>query len=172
MKMIKLLSAILIFVSSSAFAENVRFKTAVVEGRIVTNNLELTDIQAVMSCHFDFRGQRENSIRYPQTFFRKTSVSEYDIKVRPGSLTELFIPGFKLLTCAYKLILIGKNATTQRSAFGEVFLLGQESGVMTSQELRDVQDIDHVNTVLANRTKELSLSIDEKSAIIETPAID
>jgi hypothetical protein len=149
-----------------AFADYVRVKAPLLNGKLIANNLEMTDWQAVMSCHFNVQGSRKESIRYPQTFLTKLDGHTYALKVKAGSLSEL-LPNWELLTCAYKLILIGKNSTTHQSAFGEIFLVGKESGVMSEGELQSMQDPTQLAKILNERTKELVIAYGKDGGIVE-----
>jgi hypothetical protein len=156
----------LVLMSLSAHADIVRYKAPAIDGKIIANNLEMTDWQAVMSCHFNYQGSRKESVRYPQTFLKKIDGQTYSLKIKAGSLMEA-LPHWELLTCAYKLILIGKNVTTHQLAFGEIFLMGKESGVMSESELQAMMDINQVTKVLNDRTRELSLSYGKEGGIVE-----
>ena len=160
------LSLLLIaFCLSTAYADVVSFKAPEVNDKIrVSKNLILTDWQAVMSCHFDVKGVRKESIRYPQTILKKTATDEYSLFVKKGSLSEM-LPGWRLLTCAYKIILIGKNTELERSIMGELYLLGQESGEMDSNDLKDIQNKEFVAKVIADKTREISLVISPEGGI-------
>ncbi len=149
-----------------AFADYVRVKAPLLNGKLIANNLEMTDWQAVMSCHFNVQGSRKESIRYPQTFLTKLDGHAYALKVKAGSLSEL-LPNWELLTCAYKLILIGKNSTTHQLAFGEIFLVGKESGVMSEGELQSMQDPIQLAKILNERTKELVIAYGKDGGIVE-----
>jgi hypothetical protein len=151
---------------SVAHADIVRVKTPAINGKLVANNLEMTDWQAVISCHFNYQGSRKESIRYPQTFLTKQEGSNYTLKIKAGSLSEI-LPHWELLTCAYKLILIGKNITTHQIAFGEIFLMGKESGVMSDSELQAMQDVNQVTKVLNDKTKELVITYGKDGGIVE-----
>jgi hypothetical protein len=165
---IKTILFTLVFLSFSSIlkAENVRFKTPAIDGKLIANNIEVTDWQAVMSCHFNFKGQRKESIRYPQTFLVKQNSSTYTLKIKAGSLSE-FLPGWDLLTCAYKLLFIGKNITTHQLAFGEIFLLGKESGEMSESELKSMQDYSMVSKILSEKTKDLTISNGKDGGIVQ-----
>ena len=151
---------------SVAQADIVRVKAPAINGKLVANNLEMTDWQAVMSCHFNYQGSRKESIRYPQTWLTKIEGNSYALKIKAGSLSEM-LPNWELLTCAYKLILIGKNSTTHHIAFGEIFLMGKESGVMSESELQAMQDVNQVTKVLNDRTKELVITYGKDGGIVE-----
>jgi hypothetical protein len=150
----------------SAHADIVRFRAPALNGKITANNLELTDWQAVMSCHFNYQGSRKESIRYPQTILKKLDGNSYSIKVKAGTLNEM-LPHWELLTCAYKLIVIGKNALTRQVAFGEIFLMGKESGVMSESELQVLMDVNQVTKILSDKTKELVLTYGKDGGIVE-----
>jgi hypothetical protein len=159
-----LVLAVLSLLTFEAYAENVFFKTSEVNGKITASGINLTDWQAVMSCHFDYKGSRKESIRYPQTWVKKINDTEYSLKVTKGSLSEFAIPGWRLLTCAYKLILIGKRDQI-KTAFGEIYLLGQENGEMDPQDLKDIQNKEWVDKVLADKTMNLELFISPDGGI-------
>lgn len=152
--------------SSKLHAESIRFKTPALQGKLIANNIELTDWQTVMSCHFNYRGQRKESIRYPQTILNNHEGSSYALKIKAGSLSEA-LPNWELLTCAYKLILIGKNITTHQLAFGEIFLMGRENGVMSESELQVIRDLHLVSKILNERTRELVITSGKDGGIVE-----
>ncbi|MDO9184091.1 MAG: hypothetical protein Q7U04_16880 [Bacteriovorax sp.] len=164
MKKLTILFALLI--SATTYADNVRVKTPAINGKIIVNNLELTDWQAVISCHFNYQGTRKESIRYPQTLLNKIDANTYALKIKAGSLSE-FLPHWELLTCAYKLILIGKNSVTHQVAFGEIFLMGKESGSMSEGELQAIQDTALVTKILNDKTKELAVIFGKDGGIVE-----
>lgn len=159
-----LVLAVISLLSTQTFAENVFFKTSEVNGKITAAGINLTDWQAVMSCHFDYKGSRKESIRYPQTWIKKLNETEYSLKVTKGSLSEFAIPGWRLLTCAYKLILIGKR-DQNKTSFGEIYLIGQEHGEMDPQDLKDMQNKVWVDKVLADKTSNLELFISDDGGI-------
>jgi hypothetical protein len=163
-----LLTITLFLGTQTAMAENVFIKTPELNGKIYVSskNLDLTDWQAVMSCHFDYRGSRKEVIRYPQTFVRPLENNEYSLAVKKGSLTEIFPASWRLLTCAYKIILIGKNTDLGKSAFGEIYLMGQEHGEMDPEELKEMQNTEHVAKLLTDKVRDLTISIAQNGGII------
>lgn len=166
MKLNVLLLLLAFFIGLSAHADVVSFRAPEVNGTIkVVKNLALTDWQAVMSCHFDVKGVRKESIRYPQTILKKIAIDEYSLFINKGSLSEM-LPAWRLLTCAYKIILIGKNTELSRSVFGEVYLLGQESGEMNPNDLKDMQNKDYVAKVISDKTRLLNLEIAPEGGIV------
>lgn len=161
MKLRLLLPLFVFCLSLSAKADIVSFKAPEINGKIRTDdNLVLTDWQAIMSCHFDVKGVRKESVRYPQTILKKISNNQYSLYVKKGSLSEM-LPGWRLLTCAYKLLLIGKNLDLDKSLMGEIYLLGQEFGEMDPEDLKDIQNKEYVEKVLTDKTRDLSLTITE-----------
>ncbi len=154
------------FCLSVAQADIVRFSAPEINGKIrASNTLALTDWQAVMSCHFDVKGVRKESIRYPHTIIKSTGLDEYSLYVKKGSLSEM-LPGWRLLTCAYKIILIGKNTEISRSVMGEIYLLGQEHGEMDPEDLKDLQNKEFAAKVIADKTRELNLVIAPEGGIV------
>lgn len=164
------IAAAFTLITSSAFADIVRVKAPEINGKVIliSTNLHLTDWQAVMSCHFDYKGSRKESIRYPQTIIRKiaNTTDEYSLFIKKGSLSE-YLPNWKLLTCAYKIILLGKNTDMDRTIMGEIYLLGQEHGQMDAEELKDMQNANYVSKVLEDKTRELKLNITAGGIVAE-----
>jgi len=81
-------------------------------------------------------------------------------------LTEI-LPHSDLLTCAYKVILIGKNQSTHQLAFGEIYLMGKENGEMSESELQVFQDPAQVAKILNEKTKELTIAPGKEGGIVE-----
>lgn len=156
----------LLFSIGVSHADIVKVKAPAINGKLIANNLEMTDWQTVMSCHFNYQGLRKESIRYPQTFLNKIEGNTYSLKIKAGSLSEI-LPHWELLTCAYKLILIGKNITTHQIAFGEIFLMGKETGIMNESELQAMQDVNQVAKVLNDKTKALFITYGKDGGIVE-----
>jgi hypothetical protein len=152
--------------SNQLFADVVFFKTPEIFGKISTPaKLSLTDWQTIMSCHFDVNGRRKESVRYLQTILKNTAPNEYSLSIKKGSLSET-LPKWKLLTCAYKILLIGKNSELEnRSIFGEIYLLGQEHGQMTTDELKDMQNKNFIARILADKTEDIKLLINTEGGI-------
>lgn len=152
--------------SLNIHAETVHFKTPAISGKLLANNIELTDWQTVMSCHFNSRGQKKESIRYPQTTLTKREGSIYSLKINIGLLNKS-LPNWELQNCSYKLILIGKNISTHQLAFGEIYLLGKDVGVMSQSELQSLQDIHQVTKSLNYKTRELTITNGKDGGIVE-----
>ena len=170
MKTKNLLKLILLFtiLTTQAFADNISIKTPELNGKIIFQavNFKLTDWQAVMSCHFDYKGSRKGVLRYPQTFVQAEAPNEYIIRIKKGSLSEI-LPGWDLLTCAYKLILIGRDTVTNKSLFGEIFLLGQEHGQMEMEDIRDFENKEYVTKALGDKLNDLKLQAYEGQILAE-----
>lgn len=156
---------ILAFTIQTATAATFSFKAPEINGTIHGSAVQLTDWQAVMSCHFDHKGVRKESIRYPQTWVKKIDDQTQSLKIKKGSLSEM-LPGWRLLTCAYKLILIGKNTSTQKTAFGELYFIGQEHGEMSENDLDDIKNKVWVEKVLSEKTADIHLSISVDGGIV------
>lgn len=160
-------SFLLLLITSTAFAEIVSVKTPELNGKVsVSSNLILTDWQTIMSCHFDYKGSRKESVRYLQTILKNTDVNEFSINIKKGSLSEA-LPKWRLLTCAYKLLFIGKNMDLNgRSVMGEIYLLGQEHGEMSIDELKHMQNKNFVAKYLADKVEDLKLTIAPEGGIV------
>ncbi len=164
---IMVFSFLLLLVSNGAFADIVSVKTPELNGKITASpNLVLTDWQTIMSCHFDYKGTRKQSVRYLQTILKKTDIGEYSMNIKKGSLSEA-LPKWRLLTCAYKLLFIGKNMDLNgRSIMGEIFLLGQEHGEMSPDELEHMQNKNFVAKYLADKVEDIKLTIAPEGGIV------
>lgn len=165
------LKTILFALVLSAFAPNLlaetaRFKAPAIHGKLIANNIEMTDWQSVMSCHFNHRGQRKELVRYPQTFLSNHEASSYTLKIKAALLSE-FPSNWEVIACSYKLILIGKNITTHQLAYGEIYLLGREAGTMSESELQIILDIHQVTKLLSEKTKELVITSGKDGGIVE-----
>lgn len=164
---IMLFSLLSLFLCNMAFADIISVKAPPLKGKIlVTSNLVLTDWQTIMSCHFDYKGSRKESVRYLQTIMKKTDINEYSIDIKKGSLSEA-LPNWRLLTCAYKLLFIGKNMDLNgRSILGEIYLLGQEYGEMSKDELSQMQNKNFLAKYLTDKIEEVNLEISPEGGIV------
>lgn len=164
---LKLVLLLILLLPVISHADNVSMKTPELSGLVTihSDHMTLTDWQAVMSCHFDYKGSRKESIRYPQTFMKATGSDTYSISIKKGSLSE-FLPTWRLLTCAYKLILIAKNSETGKNAFGEINLAGQEHGEMDPVDLKVMMDKSALAEILNEKLKDLKLTINAEGGII------
>ena len=161
------ISFLLVLVTGQASAAVVTVKSPELKGKVsVSSNLVLTDWQTIMSCHFDYKGSRKESVRYLQTILKNTDINEYSLFIKKGSLSEA-LPKWRLLTCAYKLLVIGKNMDQNgRSMMGEIYLLGQEHGEMTVDELQHMQNKNFVAKFLADKVEDLKLAIAPEGGIV------
>ena len=156
----------LVFLSGNVWADYVRFRAPAINGKLVASNIEMTDWQTVMSCHINSQGSRKELLRYPQTWLKKIDNGVYSLKVRSVSLSENH-PHGDLLTCAYKLILIGKNTSNHQLAFGEIYLMGKETGVMNESELQSMMDFNQVTKNLTEKARELTVGFGKDGGIVE-----
>ncbi len=148
-----------------AYAETLRFKTPPISGKLIANNLQMTDWQTVVSCSYNFQGTKKTIYRYPQTTLKKVDSLAYSLKIKAATLQEL--PHLDVLNCSYKLTLIGKNLNTHQLAFGEILLLGKDSGVMSESELQSLMEINQVTRTLNEKTKELAITYGKDGGIVE-----
>ncbi len=163
---ISLFILLLLSLATDLLADTLRFRSPAINGKLTAINIEMTDWQAVLVCHFNYKGSRKQSIRYPQTFLTNHEASSYNLRIKAGSLTEIF-PDLEPLTCAYKLILIGKNLLTHQTTFGEIILLGKETGIMNESELQVMQDLNQVTKILNDKTRELIVTNGKEGGIVE-----
>lgn len=157
----------LLLICNSAFADIVSVKSPELSGKVtVTSNLVLTEWQTIMSCHFDYKGSRKESVRYLQTNLKNTEINEYSMTIKKGSLSEA-LPNWRLLTCAYKILFLGKNMDLSgRAIMGEIFLLGQENGEMSADELKHMQNKNFVAKYLADKVEDMKLTISSEGLIV------
>ena len=158
---------LLLLICNSAYADIISFKTPELNGKLTTtSNLILTDWQTIMSCHFDYKGSRKESVRYLQTILQKTDLNEYSISIKKGSLSEA-LPNWRLLTCAYKLLFLGKNIDqNSRAIMGEIYLLGQEHGEMSADDLKQMLNKNFVAKYLADQIEDIKLIISSEGSIV------
>lgn len=166
MRQITFFFALVLLSIGTTRADAVKFKTPAINGKLIANNITMTDWQTVMSCRFNYQGTKKELIRHPQTILKKIEGSTYSLKIKASSLDEIH-SRWDLLTCSYKLILIGKNITTHQLAFGEILLMGKESGVMSESELQVMMDINQVTKILSERTRELTVTFGKDGGIVE-----
>ncbi|MBP9681716.1 MAG: hypothetical protein KBD76_09950 [Bacteriovorax sp.] len=171
MKNSAVLYALVIFFAFSAHAGSLKFKTPPIHAKINSTNLELTDLQTVISCHFNYQGARKQVIRYPQTELIKEEGPFYSLKIKAATLGES-LPRLDLLTCAYKLIVIGKNKTTHQPSYGELFLAGKETGHMSDSELQTILDPTQLTKILNERIKDLIISNGKDGGIGEISSLN
>ncbi len=157
---------LLLSVQPKAFAENVRIKTPSIKGKLLAYNLEMTDWQTVISCHFSFQEQIKEFNRYPETTLKKINSNIYSLNIKAGLLSEMMLH-FELINCSYKLIVIGKNQITHQLAFGEILLMGKDTGIMSESELQMMQDPIQVTKILTERTKNLAVTFGKEGGIEE-----
>ena len=149
-----------------ALADSVKLKIPAINGKILTNNLELTDLKSVLNCRFNDRGVKKEILRYPYTQMHRVDVQVYQLKIKPAVLAKN-IPRADLIRCSYKLTLIGKNITTRQLAFGEIVLFGRENGTMSESEMQSLQDSSSISKMLLDKTREISIAFGKEGGIVE-----
>ena len=165
-KLPALFALLLMFSVVSSYADTVKFKAPALKGKIIANNLELTDWQTVMHCHFNNRGIKKEFLRYPSTQLRRIETQAYLLKIKPMSLFKN-LPHADLIRCSYKLTLIGKNLLTRQLAFGEIVLLGRENGTMSESELQTLQDSSTLSKILNEKIREITITFGKEGGIVE-----
>lgn len=162
-----IISTILVILTTSAHADMIRFRTTNFVGKATAEQIELTDWQSVMICHYNLGNKTQEVMKYPSTFFKKTLGDEnsYSIQIKSMSLTEL-LPNIDIINCAYKLILIGKNTINRQNVFGEVYLFGTEQRKMTDKEIELINNKELLSKMIESRLKDLVLTIGNDGGII------
>lgn len=130
----------LFFFTFNASADNIRLKVPAIEGQIETSDIEITDSQVQLICHFfsEKLNVFKRRVRYAHTYHKKISANSYSIKMKKLSLTEI-LPTFELKRCAYKLILIGKDHE-DKTLLGDLVLLGSEEETMDNGDIVQMKD--------------------------------
>jgi hypothetical protein len=150
-------------------AEIIRFRAPNLNGRILSESIDLTDWQAVMICHYNLSGKTQEVMKYPNTFVKKIDANSYSLQIKSQNLTEL-LPNMDILNCGYKMIIIGKNKSTHQNSFGELMLAGNDHGVMTDKEIENVLNKDILQKTLTDKVRELTLLIGEDGGIVQKNA--
>ena len=156
----------------SASADIVRLKFTPKVGTIHTLGFKLTDVQAKLKCNFLTKRSSKNVVsrRYPFTSISSDNSDPnlVTIKIKKSSLTE-FLPGLRVISCAYILVVIGTNEEGY-ARIGDIVLMGRSWGEMPPDELEMMLNSKVANIYLAKRLSNLQLEIGEvngKVRIIE-----
>ncbi len=148
---------IILLLSQSIWAELIKFQTPKLNGKLISENIELTDWQAVLNCHFQLNGKNQESSKYPLTQFKKLDDNQYDISIKAANLIEV-LPNLEIQNCHYKLILIGKLYSTRQTLFGEIILFGQDQGKMSDKDLEILNNKNVLARILQEKIKEIKIS--------------
>lgn len=150
MKSILLVLGILF--TSPLFAENVKLKFSAIDSELKSEGLKIEQIQAKLRCHFVRTRDGGNFVsrRYPFTQYM-----DGQIKVKKSSLTE-WLPGMELRSCAYVLIVTGKD-DEGKPMLGDIILMGKMRGDMSDDELRWMQDREEADVYLKKRLEDIIL---------------
>ena len=167
----KLTLLIAFFFSLSATAEMIKFKAGNINGKIISESIDLTDWQAVMVCHYTLSGKMQEVMKYPNTHVKKLDEQTYQISAKAMSLFEA-LPNLDPINCAYKLILIGKLSTTHQNLFGEIILFGSETKKMSEKEFDILGNKDLLTKILNEKIKELSITTGNEGGIIAKSSED
>ncbi len=156
---------IIMLLSQSIWAEIIKFQTPKLNGKLISENIELTDWQAVLNCHFQLNGKNQESSKYPLTQFKKLDDNQYDISIKAANLIEV-LPNLEIQNCHYKLILIGKLYSTRQTLFGEIILFGQDQGKMSDKDLEILNNKNVLARILQEKFKEIKISAGVDGGIV------
>lgn len=160
-----ILSFIIMLISQSLSADLIKFQTPKLSGKLVSDNIELTDWQAVLNCHFQLGGKNQESSKYPLTILKKTDDNQYDLSIKASNLIEV-LPNLDIQNCHMKLILIGKLASTRQTLFGEIILFGQDQGKMSEKDLDIINNKNQLAKILQEKTKEIKITTGVDGGIV------
>ena len=153
-----LVIASLLFMSQNSFAENVKLRYKEKMGTVETHGITVDQVQAKLRCVFFHKKKGGFLIRRRYAFTQIQSQQDFfDIKIKKSSLTE-WLPGFKVESCAFVLVTLGKDLDG-RTRMGDVVLLGQLNGTMSQADLAFMQNKDEVDAYLSKRLQNLKLGL-------------
>lgn len=157
--------SLFVLFSFSLKAEIIHFRSPAFSGKIQSESIELTDWQTAMSCRYSIKDKVSEISRFPQTTIKKIDSNNYTLTIKAMNLFEAQ-QNLELLSCSYKLILVGKNKMNHQTSFGEINLMGQDSGKMTEKELDLIQNKDHFTRVINDKIKDLVISFGSDGGIV------
>ncbi len=154
-----IISFLILFLSQSSFAENVKIKAKAHNGEIITHGFKLDLMQGELLCRFysEKLGVQKVRRRYMQMLSKENSPGHYSFKVKKISLTE-WLPTFEIKNCAYKFIILGKNEK-DRTFLGDVVLAGQEHVDMSIEDIRQMEDRQWLHQRISSEISPLELII-------------
>ena len=162
----KLLFTFLIMtLSQSLWADLIKFQAPKLSGKLISENIELTDWQAVLNCRFQLNGKNQESSKYPLTQLKKLDDGQYELNVKAANLIEA-LPNLEIQNCHYKLILIGKLYSTRQTLFGEIILFGQDQGKMSDKDLEVINNKTLLAKILQEKIKEIKISVGADGGIV------
>lgn len=151
--------------SQVLWADIIKFQTPKLSGKLVSENIELTDWQAVLNCRFQLNGKNQESSKYPLTVLKKIDDNQYELSVKAANLIEV-LPNLEIQNCHYKLILIGKLYSTRQTLFGEIILFGQDQGKMSDKDLDILNNKNQLAKILQDKAKEIKISAGADGGIV------
>lgn len=150
--------------STSLMAERMKFQTPAYQKIIHTSDVTITDLQPKLRCHFKNPKTGVNKFSrkyiYAQVQSMDPDSSElqrYKVVSKRGNFFDM-LPGFEVQSCAYVLVVIGKDKRTGQSIMGDIVLMGQMNGKMTREELNMLKDRSYVANHLNKRLEEMVLA--------------
>ena len=154
------------FISLSALAENVSFKVDALEGSIQSPGLIPENAQVTLRCQFARNGNLiQESEKWPQTRLQNIRREAANFDVKSARVWE-FLPGHELLYCSYSLLILARNEASGKLLMGEFTLLGQRSGVMSPEELKQLQDSKWASANIRQKINPLKLKIRGNDIVI------
>ncbi len=154
-----------VMLSHSLWADIIKFQTPKLNGKLISENIELTDWQAVLNCRFLLNGKNQESSKYPYTLLKKIDDNQYEISIKAANLIEV-LPNLEIQNCHLKLILIGKLYSTRQTLFGEIILFGQDQGKMSEKDLEILNNKNLLAKILQEKIKEIKISTGADGGIV------
>lgn len=149
--------------AQSVFADSMRIQTPAYQKTIHTNGVTITDLQPKLRCHFvhSKRGVNKFARRYIFAHTKAidsddSEIQRYKVVSKRGKLWTA-LPGFEVQSCAYVLIVMGRDKHTNRSLIGDIVLIGQMQGKMTTEELNMFKDKQYIANYLNKRLDDMVL---------------
>ena len=147
-----ILVTLTLLLSTTLMAENVKLRFSAIDNELKSEGLNIEQVQAKLRCHFVRTRDGGNFVsrRYPFTQY-----FDGQIKVKKSSLSE-WLPGLELRSCAYILIVTGKD-DEGRPMLGDIILMGKMRGDMSDDELRWMQNRSEADVYLNKRLEDMTL---------------
>ena len=159
----KLLLTLALFLSSQVFADSINFQTPAYQKTIHVNGITISEVQPKLTCHFKNKKTGVDKISRKYIYAQLKSLDSDNVEIqryklisKRGILLER-IPRFDIQSCAYVLIIIGKEKINGKSIMGDIVLIGQLRGRMGQEEINLFQDKSYVAKHLKKRLADMVL---------------
>ncbi len=120
--------------SGSTFAESIRYHTDEIKGVFFSSSLIIEQAQAQMGCILMNKDGNIIDTRVsPFTKVVKSSEAIFNVSVKAGKYFEM-LPGYKVQTCFYKFIILGKTKLG-KAFIRDVVVFGSDETTISEDEI-------------------------------------